>query len=232
MSKTGAPNPSGAPPQAYSGPPPGGSSPYAPQGYPQAYPGAYGYPGYPPPPGSQYPPPPGQYPPPPGQYQPPPGQYQPPPPGYYPSATGVPPAGQYPPSTGLPPVGQFPVAPPAGQHPPPPGAPTAPYQIPGAVPGFPGAGAIASQSPYQAGYFPPPPVARQPLWYLGTAIPDPYAPPAPHGVQKVPGYDPTLTLGSVVKAINSSNEAQCQPITSFFLVITCTYDRSPRSFYN
>ncbi|KAF8799887.1 Annexin [Phlegmacium glaucopus] len=176
---------------------------------------------YPPPPG-QYPPPPGQYPPPPGQYPPPPpGQYPPPPPGQYPPPPGQyppppgppgqhPPSsatGQYPSPSGVPPAGQYPTPPPTGappgQYAPPTGAPPTGH----AVPSFAGAGAIASQSSYQPGYLPPP-VANRPLWYLGTAIPDPQAPPAPHGVQKVPGYDPAATFELVVKAINTVSDTQ------------------------
>lgn len=83
--------------------------------------------------------------------------------------------------------------------------------MPLADPVFPGSGAIGAQSSYyQPGYYSAPPVANQPAWYLGTPIPNPHAPAAYHGVQKVPGYDPALTYNTVVKAINSGHDAQCQ----------------------
>lgn len=130
--------------------------------------------------------------------------------GYYPPPTGVPPAGQYPG-----PPGQYP--PPNGN--PPSEAPGTPpaggrYSPPASVYQMPSSASIYSvaQSSYQPGYYPAPPGENQ--WYLGTAIPDPHTPPAPHGVQKVPGYDPALTFNVVVEAINSSNDAQCQFLIS------------------
>ena len=55
----------------------------------------------------------------------------------------------------------------------------------------------------QVPYFPPPPmpmVHAEPLWYLGTPIVDAHAPPAPHGVIKVLGYDPAVDYEKIQKA--------------------------------
>ena len=168
-----------------------------------SYPGQY-------PPTNQYPPSPGQFP---GQY------------GQYPPPTGAPPTGQYPTPPGqYPPTGQY--LPPTGQYFPPTGqypgfSPTGNYPFPGgpiAQTTSPGASADAYAPHRQASYYPPPQVANQPLWYLGTLIPDPHAPAAQHGVHKVPDYDPAMTYYSVVKAINSGHDSQCQS-KSFIIVV-------------
>lgn len=83
--------------------------------------------------------------------------------------------------------------------------------MPIADPNFPGVGAIAAPSYYQPGYYPAPPVSNQPS-YLGSPIPDPHAPAAHHGVQKVPGYDPALTYDAIVKVIHSGHDAQLSGI--------------------
>ena len=115
---------------------------------------------------------------------------------------------------------QYPTGPPMA-------GPTGGYLSPtGQYPGFPPTGnfpltgvPIAQPIPqgaaqYQPVYYPAPPVANQPSWYLGTLIPDPHAPPAQHGAQKVPDYDPALTYYSLVKALNSGNDHQCQSKSS------------------
>ena len=212
----GAPYPQSQPPpdqQAYPPPPGGAYPPYVPYApYPSAYgyqgyptPGAQGYPGQFPPTNSQFPPSLGQFP---GQY------------GAYPPPTGTPPTGGYP--TGAPTPGQYPSN---GQY----ILPIGQQGIPGQYPGFSPAGnyplpevPIPQPTPlggapaahYQPGYYPPPPPSNQPLWYLGTFIPDPRAPPAQHGVQKVPDYDPAPTYHSVIKAISSGNDKQCQSRSS------------------
>ncbi|KAF9478913.1 Annexin [Pholiota conissans] len=215
----GAPTPYAAPGQypypygAYA-PPQGAPGYYPPPPAPGQYypaPGQYPYPGYYPPPG-QYPPPPGQYPPPPGQYTPPAGPAsgaQATPTGSAAAATpGATPAAAGAQAQYTPPAG----APPAGQYPPPPGAPYGipqqPYGSPYAMPGFPPGGA-----PY--GAYPPPPAPMHhadPLVYLGTAIPDPSAPPAPQGVQKVPGYDPSHDYIEILQATSGdiANETKRQ----------------------
>jgi len=66
------------------------------------------------------------------------------------------------------------------------GYPAAPVAIP------------PNQTPY---YAPMPHHPQDPLFYLGTAIPDPAAPPAAHGVQKVPGYDPASDYNQIARAI-------------------------------
>lgn len=86
--------------------------------------------------------------------------------------------------------------------------------MPTADPNFPSASA---SSVYQPGYYPASSVPNQPLWYLGTPIPDPHAPAAPHGIEKVPGYDPAVTYNVVVKAVHSSNHTQCQSKIIFCL---------------
>ena len=60
----------------------------------------------------------------------------------------------------------------------------------------------------------------EPLWYLGTPIVDPHAPPAPHGVVKVPGYDPAVDYEKIQKATGSGrgDEAKCM---FSFLVPSC-----------
>ena len=113
-----------------------------------------------------------------------------------PSGGYLSPTGQYP---GFPPTGNFPLT-----------------GVPIAQPNLPGSDAFAAL--YQPAYFPPPPVTNQPLWYLGTPIPDPHAPAAHYGAHKVPDYDPALTYHSVVKAINSGHESQCQSISSIFKI--------------
>ncbi|KAF8174952.1 hypothetical protein BJ912DRAFT_989350 [Pholiota molesta] len=66
------------------------------------------------------------------------------------------------------------------------------------MPGFPPSAApYGAYPPHQA----PVPVHHQdPLVYLGAAIPDPAAPPAPHGIQKVPGYDPSHDYNEILRA--------------------------------
>ncbi|KAF9462254.1 hypothetical protein BDZ94DRAFT_1367942 [Collybia nuda] len=106
--------------------------------------------------------------------------------GYAPPQGGyTAPPGQYPGSY-APPHG-----PPAGQSPYP---PTPLYDAPQTYPDYPPAPQF--QGPPQ-GYYPPP---QAPLWYLGSPIPDPFAPPAQYGVQKVPGYDPISDCEAIRKA--------------------------------
>ncbi|KAF8167211.1 hypothetical protein B0H34DRAFT_680827 [Crassisporium funariophilum] len=212
-SAPGAYPPPGSAPGAY--PPPAGAPPpgQAPYGYPPPggyYPPPAGYPGQPqyyPPPGAYYPPP-GQYPyPPPGGYPgygAPPGQY--PPPGQYAPPPGPPPG--HVPATGPP---QTPTSAPPGHYPPPTGPPPAAgaskdpyaygssYAMPHVAPPFP---VGASSHPPPLGSYHPPPVTqnREPLWYLGTGIPDFLAPAAPVGLQKVQGYDPATTYAAIMKA--------------------------------
>ena len=99
------------------------------------------------------------------------------------------------------------------------GAPptTTPGAQPNAPPPFPSSDASVNvQAPHQgqAPYFPPPPMPMvhvEPLWYLGTPIVDPHAPPAPHGVIKVQGYDPAADYEKIQKATGSGrgDEAKC-----------------------
>ncbi|KAF9461813.1 hypothetical protein BDZ94DRAFT_787321 [Collybia nuda] len=48
---------------------------------------------------------------------------------------------------------------------------------------------------------PPVPAQKLPLVYLGATIPDPNAPPTPHGVTKVPGYNPAKDAEAIKKAV-------------------------------
>ncbi|KAJ3571545.1 hypothetical protein NP233_g3688 [Leucocoprinus birnbaumii] len=78
-------------------------------------------------------------------------------------------------------------------------------QIPGAAPIFPAAGGPSfpnanAQSGYQPAYYPQPPTA---ITYLGAAVPNPEAPPATHGVQKVAGYDPQQDYEIIKRAKKS-----------------------------
>jgi annexin A7/11 len=101
------------------------------------------------------------------------------------------------------------------------GAPPTTQGASNAPPPFPSNDATVNvQGPQaQAPYFPPPPmpmVHAEPLWYLGTPIVDPHAPPAPHGIVKVPGYDPAVDYEKIQKATaGRGDEAKC---TFSFLV--------------
>ena len=106
--------------------------------------------------------------------------------------TGPPPAGQYTPPTNTPY-----------------GAPQPPFGGPYAMPGYP----APPGGPMAQGY--PAPMHQDPLIYLGTAIPDPAAPPAPLGVQKLPGYDPAHDYTAIIRATahDSVNESQRQSLS-------------------
>lgn len=71
----------------------------------------------------------------------------------------------------------------------------------------------------QAPYFPPPMpmVHAEPLWYLGTPIVDPHAPPAPHGVVKVSGYDPAVDYEKIQKATAGSGRGDEAKLTAIIL---------------
>ena len=64
------------------------------------------------------------------------------------------------------------------------------------------------------------PPGQDPLFFLGTVIPDPRAHPASLGVQKVPGYDPAHHYNNLTAALGNANvpgnEAKCEFI---FLVL-------------
>ncbi|KIM35597.1 hypothetical protein M413DRAFT_449644 [Hebeloma cylindrosporum] len=138
--------------------------------------------------------------------------------GQYPPPAGAPPQGQYPPPAGAPPQGQYspapapaagPAQPPTtGQYPPGGGyAPQyPPYGMPTAVPAphqpiIPGVNPIVPLGPGPP-YAPP---GQDPLFFLGTVIPDPRALPAPLGVQKVPGYDPAHDYNHLTGALGNAN---------------------------
>jgi annexin A7/11 len=76
-------------------------------------------------------------------------------------------------------------------------------QIPEAAPGFPNATPAPAfpQSPYASAQFrqPQPPL----IIYNGIPVPNPDAPPAPHGTQKVAGYQPETDYPLVKNAKKS-----------------------------
>ncbi|KAF5373475.1 hypothetical protein D9615_009466 [Tricholomella constricta] len=166
----------------------GGTNPYGgapipgvPIGLPSGAPpvNRMSHPGYGPPPIAGQP-----------QYAPPQGYGQ---PQYYPPA-GPPPGQYYPPPPGAPPGhGQ-----PSQYYPAPPGAPPSHSPYPAGPP------QQSYPPPQNYSAYPPPPGAHQPhygpqdsLWYLGTPIPDPFAPPGRH---MVPGYDATADVEAIRKA--------------------------------
>lgn len=73
------------------------------------------------------------------------------------------------------------------------------------------------------------PYAQDPLFYLGTAIPDPHAPVAAHGVQKLPGYDPTTDFNAVMRAtrggVSDEKLSAFLPCLVPIILHLSTYDR-------
>ena len=59
------------------------------------------------------------------------------------------------------------------------------------------------------------------LWYLGIAIPDPYAPAAHYGAQKVPGYNPALAYETLVNAIDKLDYPRGQSKSSVIFFFSC-----------
>ncbi|GLB39533.1 putative annexin repeats [Lyophyllum shimeji] len=119
------------------------------------------------------------------QYYPPAG----PPPGH---AQGYPPPPGPPPSHGQAPYYPSPAAPPPGHSQYPPGPHQQQYapQNYSPYPPLPPPGAPGIPQPYYT-------AQPDPLWYLGTPIPDPFAPPGHH---VVPGYDATADAEAIRKA--------------------------------
>lgn len=69
------------------------------------------------------------------------------------------------------------------------------------------------------------PPGQDPLFFLGTVIPDPRAHPASLGVQKVPGYDPAHHYNNLTAALGNANvpgnEAKCEFVFLALCLLFC-----------
>ncbi|KAF8881504.1 hypothetical protein BD779DRAFT_1546281 [Infundibulicybe gibba] len=81
---------------------------------------------------------------------------------------------------------------PAHSQPPPPA-----HSQPPPIPGHP---APAGATQFPPTHAPHPNAPDSPLHYLGSVVPDPFAPAAPYGTSRLPGYDPTPQFEAVRKA--------------------------------